>query len=569
MSFATLADLPTELLLTIFQDLEEELLFGIGTLCRRLNDVAISLFLKQEGLPDPEKTSVIRPQHGGYGDVLSALTIHHSVQSIDQFFCILENQQADASSNGVSIRSLIRNVDRVNQLVQKLSSIGSVYITFFSAGTRWSLNSGVVYEFMAALLDLLETCLLKSCTSLHILHQHPMAIETGYTFEVTNTPVSATPKPQESRHPVLSTTPLYTDLHGPGWRYRRGLDGIEPLPISPPPATLQSKLTKLDLYSDFLFVPPLSTWTFAIMKSSPITSFTMSLPHLISKDEFHHFIFPQMVDLLPGLLELRLSFPTDDFLATVVQNLHRFQRLRKLTYGLTFFTRNLIPVVKVSARRPCSLFNLESFTGSPEQAVHLFENTFRCPNLRSVNVLIDVSFRGRYDYDAIAASFSRMNQRFTDMAIKPMISVCFTNHGGRPSHPKDEGEPHWVRHFSVVSRLTLELPLFFRDKRELPQQIEHVVAWLNVFRGLEALTLTTRRPALDASTRDTRDNALSAAVAAIYPNIAHFSVIDLTADNYHYHWSNSRDCLERGIDGMPGATNCRNRSSIPGVCDHF
>jgi len=76
MSPATLSDLPVELLLTLFQQLNADTILNIGLTCRVHNRIAIPLFLERMGMPNPEILAVIRPGHAGYADKLTGLTIN-------------------------------------------------------------------------------------------------------------------------------------------------------------------------------------------------------------------------------------------------------------------------------------------------------------------------------------------------------------------------------------------------------------------------------------------------------------------------------------------------------------
>ena len=532
MALSTLADLPNEILYAIFQDLDNASIFQVGKICRRLNQVTMPLILAGEGLTDPGVCSVLRPHHEDYQDSVSALTIHFSIRSIDNLCCVLDDVAADGYS--ATIFSLTRSVERISLLVARLAFINTFCIIFFKADSSWSLDSEDVREFMGAFLDLLEALTTKSCRSLQILHAHPIAFNSGYDFEST----SAASKIKRFR--LVDPPPPQSDfqsLQGGGWHYRLEPQ-FNPLRLIPFPA-IQSSITNLDIISDFLFVPPFSNWTFHLMKNSPITSLSISIHRFVRKEEFSLFIFPQIVDSVPKLQEIKLAFSSDDFMHTVTKYLFRLPLLQKITTGLFF--PNVISDTNYRII-PFTLSHLTSFTCSPEQGVVLLKD-MTCYKLQSVNLLIDFSLRGAFDYDKAANALSKLARRFDTLQIQPCINVCLVTCGGRPfGNNPDEGapKPDWVEHFHSVSRLTLEMPRFSLDDKESSYQIDYTLEWLSVFQGIIGLTLTTQRPARDAAARELRHMTLKNAITKKFPKITHFNVEEVPI-GAHYHWSNANN----------------------------
>ena len=561
---STLADLPNELLFSIFQDLDDTSVFRVGKICRRLNEVAIPFMLTREGLTDPSVCSVLRPYHEHYQDSLSALTVNFSIRSIDNLSCILDDIAADGYS--ATISSLTRSVMRINHLVARLSFVNTFHITFFKADSPWSLDSEDVRHFMDALLDLLETLTMKSCKSLQILHPHPIAFNSGYDFQLIRPS-----KTKRFRIADPHCPPFHDDFHllqGDGWHYRAKpeLNSIHPLPFPP----IQSSITNLDIISDFLFVPPFSKWTFHLMRNSPITSLSISIHRFIGKDEFRLYILPQIVDSVPKLQEIKLAFSSDNFMHIFIQNLPRLPLLQKITTGLLCYPNVIRSDFDPGKNIPFTLSHLTSFTGSPEQGVALIED-MTCPKLHSVNLLIDISLRGKFDYSIDANAFSKLVKRFYILKIRPCISVCLVTCGGRPfgNNPDEEAtKPNWIKQFRSVYRLTLEMPRFFLDENETSYQIDYALEWLSVFQNIVGLTLTTQRPARDAAARELRDIALKNAITKKFPKITHFDVKEVPIGT-HYHWSNVTDELARVVRVISDITPPENPSASSSICCNF
>jgi len=558
MALSTLADLPNEILYTIFQDLDNASIFQVGKICRRLNQVAMPFIL--EGMTDPGVCSILRPYHEDYQDSLSALTINFSIHSIDNLCCVLDDVAADGYS--ATIFSLTRSVERINFLVARLAFINTFHITFFKADSPWSLDSEDVREFMGAFLDLLETLIAKSCKSLQILHAHPIAFNSGYDFEST----SVTSKIKRFR--LVNPLPPQSDfqsLQGEGWQYRLEPQ-FNPLHLIPFPGAIQSSITNLDIISDFLFVPPFSNWTFHLMKNSPITSLSISIHRFVRKEEFSLFIFPRIVDSVPKLREIKLAFSSNDFIHTVIKYIFRLPLLQKITTGLFF--PNMISDINYRIKS-FTLSHLTSFTGSPEQGIVLLKDMI-CHKLQSVNLLIDFSLRGKFDHDQVANALSKLARRFDALKIQPCINVCLVTCGGRPfGNNPDEGAPRpdWVEPFHSVSRLTLEMPRFFLDDKESSHQIDYTLEWLSVFQEIIGLTLTTRRPARDAAARELRHIALKNAITKKFPKITHFNVEEVPI-GAHYHWSNASNETARANRVISDITSSPS-SNTSSICCNF
>ena len=561
MVLSTLADLPNELLFAIFQDLNDSSIFQVGKVCRRLNEVTIPFMLARVGLTDPGVCSVLEPYHEGYHDSLSALTLCFSIRAVDNLSCILNDVATDGYS--ATIFSLTRSVERINNLVTRLTFVNTFQIVFFKADSSWSLDSEDVREFVDAFLHLLETLVEKSCKSFNILHPHPIAFNSGYVFQ------SRPLKTKRFRIDSLRSQ-SHNDiqlLQGDGWHYRlkRELNPIYLIPFSP----IQSNITNLDIISDFLFVPPFSKWTFHLMRNSPITSLSISIHRFIGKDEFSLYILPQVVDSVPKLQGIKLAFPSDDFIHILVQYLPRLPLLQRITTGL-LICPNIIRSDSNSRKNALfTLSHLTSFTGSPEQGVILLENMI-CPKLHSMNLIIDISLRGKFDYSIDANAISKLTSRFNALEIQPRIKVCLVTCGGRPfgNNPDEAPKPNWMKHFHSVSRLTLELPRFFSDDNETFYQIDYTLEWLSVFQRIKGLTLTTQRPAQDAAAQELRDMALKDAITTKYPHITHFNVTEVPV-GAHYHWSNVTDEMARVARVMSDIAPSSNTSALSSICCDF
>ncbi len=545
---ASFDTLPLELLLTIFESTENDTLLNVGKSCRRLNNIALPIFLSRMHMKTTEESVSIRPLHNSHADQLSGLTVDFSFNSMKQFVCVLNHRQDNSRkpseesqfSKVSPIDGLKKNIQRVHQLIGRMQSVDSVCIVFYPMGGYWSLRLTVVEEFLAAFLDLVETVALKDCSSLQILHQHPIALKSPYKFQHTSSNVIA--------KSLALIKPRDSELEGNGWKFRPIFKYNTPPTLSPA-LTAGFKLKALDLYSDFLFVPPFSLWTFGFLKYSQITSLSLLLPAVISEGEFRFYIFPNIINSLPQLLELRLAAPRNNFIAAAIELMPQFPKLKKVTFGATQYGEFPPPSYLLSTAQ---LDNLEAFTGYIDQIAYLLAN-ISCPVLSTVNIIVDDTRVGP-NYTVLGGKLAALGKRFSETQIAPITSMCVSNHG-RATSPLSSPKVN----FSMVSRLTLELPINSEDSETF--LLEFIMGWLDVFSGLTDVTLTTRQPYHDPE-------LLTEMVTAEYENIKTLNIVDYP-EVFHYHWSSAANDIRKNIDRKSDTSFFSNKTMDGCVCSEF
>uniref|UniRef100_A0A8H7XSH4 F-box domain-containing protein n=1 Tax=Psilocybe cubensis TaxID=181762 RepID=A0A8H7XSH4_PSICU len=583
MISTSLIHMPTELLLNVLEDLRPKDILNMAKACRRLNLIAIPYLLKEMGLPDPEEFCVVKASSHRYTDELAALSVYFPLLSINHFYCIISHRRdlEDSFIPPSHISWLIDNIRRVNILLSRLSSVGTFSLVIDSWGSGWSLRSEIVQGFVAWVIDLVHTAMRKSCASLQILHCHPTTVETNYNFELLRE--RSGPKLvrtiRDRIHRLFTRTTQLEDPQfvGNGWRYRKA-PSLGPfrcvLPRMP-----QSALTRLDIDSEFLLVPPFSAWTFEVLRSSPIITLVFSLPSCITKKEFSVYHFPRIAASVPKLLELRCSFPDEGFLNTVVENLHQTPLLRKLVCSLSFSNESIslpsiprtIPIIK--------LVHLTSFTGSPDQAACFLRYPVVLPSLQFINLISDSYYQSQTfdtDYTGVAAHFASINRRMMEMNINPCISLCLANQcvvlHGIALVP--DGITDCFQQFSIVSRLTLEV-VYQHPSAETEETspthdslIHYTFSWMNVFRGLRYLTLAVKcNKAID----DPSKLHIVSSIKNRFPEMVSVNLVNLTIEprKYHYHWSNAHDDWERGTYNIPMTPSYERKSRELCVCSDF
>jgi hypothetical protein len=104
----------------------------------------------------------------------------------------------------------------------------------------------------------------------------------------------------------------------------------------------------------------------------------------------------------------------------------------------------------------------------------------------------------------------------------------------------------------------------------LAENVHHVRGWVDLFCGLEYLTVTIHHHGSETPDDDDLDAALREAVIGECPGLSTVNVINLHK-TFHYHWSSARDDLERGIEEIPKMNIPRNKAPMnPSyACYHF
>ena len=537
MSPAKLSDLPTELLLTLFQQLKAETILSIALTCRVLNHVAIPHFLERMGMPNPEKLAVIRPGHAGYADKLSGLMINFALTRIERLVCVLDNQKAEDFYHGRP-GPLTRNMERIHHLIGRLSSVEAVSLVFPSAGNKWTLPSDVVEKFFTSFVELLELLILKSCNSIQIVHSYPLSIQPSVSFQRgTGT--------KNSRFRQFS----------------RLLTQRSSLPIPSSNALAHSHLKVFDFRMDFLLTPQLFKWTLAVMKHSPITSLTLSAIENKRQKEFHEYLFPRIVRLLPELQDIKLHFEGNEFLPTILQNLPLFPQFKKITLAMANAVESPLDL---NPTTNLHFPQLTSFNASLDQIMYFLNQNITCPILASMVIVHTLSPNS----EALGESLSTLTNHLSRLHLSPTISLCLDHIYNYLELPElgEPGPPSWTASSHDISRLTLIQPTFIKNQQELASQIENVLAWLSLFRGVKRLTVVIYRHIIDPpAAHERREAAIRAAITAAYPNIEFMNLVQLK-DNFHYHWSNARNSLERASDEIPNVYLPRNKAMDYFVC---
>ncbi|KAJ6476387.1 hypothetical protein C8R45DRAFT_378741 [Mycena sanguinolenta] len=159
-------DLPTEVLIRIFDLLGEELL-SLSILCRRFHFLALPLFLERNSIHDPcEMTRLHFGVMNSQEAVLRALTIALFVPSVKLLVCIFPAEY---------IHRRLDRIRQVTRLIRRLAMVDNLSLNFIPKWCRLDFVSDVYSKdrlwqmCFSALRDLLNAAASKSCSSLTIV----------------------------------------------------------------------------------------------------------------------------------------------------------------------------------------------------------------------------------------------------------------------------------------------------------------------------------------------------------------------------------------------------------------
>ena len=558
-----LTNLPTELLLIIFHQLDTINLSRLLNTCRFLNSIGRSIFLKRLGLVDVETLCVLRTAHRRYREQIAGLSTSFALARISRVVYIVDNQRGQRWGD---LKQLKTNINRMHHFIARLSFIGSFSIVFTPLKNGWyGLPYPMVQEFFSAFFDLLEVIISKS-SSLRIIHGGPGCISLWPLYQ--------------SRPSPGFLQPTFTKLKKiiqENFRSSAAQAGRDEESTLPPgywqPISIQTQLTKLDLQVDLLFQPPYLAWTLSILQNSPIA--TLEIFRSVHRDKFH--LFPVIFNSIGTTLrEMKVASNYQASLATLVEHLHLLPSLETLVLGLTSSDSPPAPRENLHL---ANLTNLISFTGSVEQAAYLFGQTMSCPNLARINLIIDLYYEPPNLYPGIAKCFTVLNSALSRLSVNPKVALCISTEGQRRARnffpPADH--PNFPTPFSRVSSLTLDVPLADPDNVQVgPHQ--KVLDWLVTFHAVTALTLIVRplkRKKKSTVSRariggkEERDSRLISGITSEHPNVV-CNIVDLPPNRYHFHWSNARDEFSRGMgSGLPPIPPHRQKLMAWCVCDDF
>ncbi|KAJ7157463.1 hypothetical protein C8R46DRAFT_1294170 [Mycena filopes] len=155
-------ELPDDVLLIIFQHLGAEL-YALARSSRRLNLLALPVYLAKNGVPDPTARCEFRlVNHPTGGDVLSALASAVYITQAKHISC-------EFTSHGGNVSCYLHHIERLTRFIHGLSSVDAVSLSLVDLGNVDSeINALVRQRWRSTFSALLNVILEKSCGALTI-----------------------------------------------------------------------------------------------------------------------------------------------------------------------------------------------------------------------------------------------------------------------------------------------------------------------------------------------------------------------------------------------------------------
>ncbi|KAJ7309412.1 hypothetical protein DFH08DRAFT_974664 [Mycena albidolilacea] len=295
MPLASIADLPNELLVDIFEypTFPTEALYFLALLCRRLHLVALPIYFSRNGIHLEKKSATITLGTDKW-DSLSALQICLFISSMEHVSCIFPHPSC------TTVFPIIAQMKRLRTFISQLSFVGKVTLNLDSTGHGRSrcLSTGTdedLKDWTDQYGALLNCIVQKGCKSLTVLNGGQLT-ETyqleapGWSERFLSRAVQRFSPSQEPRTP------------GFGRKFGRGLD----IRLQTVPSSTMHHLNSLHLHSATLLVAPGLDWTLSALLHCPVTSLTICMSRVGGDTRLWRKVLRLIASAAPNLTTLSL-----------------------------------------------------------------------------------------------------------------------------------------------------------------------------------------------------------------------------------------------------------------------
>ncbi|KAF7349772.1 hypothetical protein MSAN_01704400 [Mycena sanguinolenta] len=204
MPSAGILDLPTEILLNVFGGVEDESLYHLALLCRRLNLIALPIYFSRRNV-DLESESGVACTLGGLGrwDILPALQISLFIQSLEHLHCSIAHHTIEPS-----ITPFLRHIKRLEIFISRLSSVKKVSLHLASHDANWSMSlktGNEVCAWSSHVGNLLNCIVQRECQYLSItdgsyIEPYRPSLTSRFTRRLVRRPIRSMPFPSVPTH---------------------------------------------------------------------------------------------------------------------------------------------------------------------------------------------------------------------------------------------------------------------------------------------------------------------------------------------------------------------------------
>lgn len=296
MAPARITDLPTEILLEILNHptFPTETLYFLALLSRRINFIAIPIYLSRKGI-DLETKSATVTLHAGQLDALSALQICLSISSMPM-------ERLEFIFPHPSCRTIfpfLKQMKRVETFISGLSSVEEVLLKLDFTPIGRCLAPGtdeVLHAWATQFCDLLSCIVDKGCVSITVANG--TYLTEAYRLD---------PPSFSQKYLPRLIRQLFAPLDAKTLGFKRnptqGTDNVL-LPM-PSFSGRVSRLKSLYIDSATLILPPGLHWTLAALRHSSLTSLSMCMSRL--DPDIWGTVLPLIASAAPNLTTVSLT----------------------------------------------------------------------------------------------------------------------------------------------------------------------------------------------------------------------------------------------------------------------
>ena len=324
----SLLDLPNELIIDILSDaaISQTDIFIISCVSKRLNALALPIYLAAHDIPEPEREISLyvldwgsyysqiqntRPRAVCRPDTLSGLNVSTNISQVKHFKCFFQDPTAGGLNSVQRFYHLPLTVERTARFVHRLKYVGIAEI-YLIWDPYYVCNKTFVHvsipefnEWTESFCSFLNIIVERGCTSLTVQYDAP--IELAFRFRSSNSISKTFSSVFQYVHKRRDNQPRTLQ-----WELKRSIrEGkVDPSRIASTPlsrlAQESNSIVTLSLHSNALLLPPFVNWTLSLLYShSSLTCITFG--HLTFPEEIWTTVLPLIADAVSDRLT-KLSF---------------------------------------------------------------------------------------------------------------------------------------------------------------------------------------------------------------------------------------------------------------------
>ncbi|KAF7349774.1 hypothetical protein MSAN_01704600 [Mycena sanguinolenta] len=377
-------DLPTEILVKVFDWVEDESLYHLALLSRRLNFIALSIYFSRQKVDLESKSEVVCTLGGLERDVLSALQICLFIKSLERIDFSIPHSALEPT-----ITPFLRHTKRLETFISRLTSVRKVSLRLAPHEGNWSIslkNGDELRMWSSHVGTLLNWIVRRGCQYL--------SITDGSSIE--------------------------TDRPGLMDRIVRRIVPTPPnnIPAMPPFPSGPSQLTTLVMNSATLLTSPGIDWVQAALRQAPITSLALQMSR--GNAQTWSDVLPRFAAAAPRLTLLVLTDLPPFIDVVVLAILDQFSNLTDLHMS---YQRRLPDLTAWDLPRLPSpqLRRISSLRAPSVLAEHLLTSKEALPELRALCVLWRA--RPRMNLPSLFNSLATIAVQVSAHSLVPRLSV--------------------------------------------------------------------------------------------------------------------------------------------------